>query len=502
MKMTPGRRALDKIFKRRDRYEIPEWQRGEVWNVERKQQLVDSILRGWKLPKFYFLKVSEDQYEVVDGQQRLSAIYDFFSNDLSLSVDTIKDFGGPLYKDLKTKNADIFDDFEIEFDEIETATEEEIKQFFQRLQQGLPLSSSEKLNSIHSKLRDFCRSLTKHQFFAISVELSDTRLAYFDVTTKTLAIEIEGIDTSLRFEDVKSIFEANSKFSATAQVAKRVKIALDFLVSSFPQQEPLLKNRTIIQSLLTLTCLLVTTKKYAGLEKTFYNFVHWFLHQLGNQIELGQKATDSDFIKFQKSINANVKSGARTRHEVLLRKSLLYSSELAEAFGSNAIATSGLASTITETAETLGKQIHQINSAYSAIHGDDLFKSTNRTTNALMRLKTPASDLDSYTRLIEDLYFIFRESIGQRLATLPVSFVDVNTLRTERQHDVDHGNATAVRSKRKKAGATFAKYSGAKTPEILDDNFFPLTQAKLLAALSADLAGVAIPPLSSKNGGS
>lgn len=76
MKMTAGRRALDKIYKRRDRYEIPEWQRGEVWNTERKQQLVDSILRGWKLPKFYFVKLDDDELQVVDGQQRLSAIYE------------------------------------------------------------------------------------------------------------------------------------------------------------------------------------------------------------------------------------------------------------------------------------------------------------------------------------------------------------------------------------------------------------------------------------------
>lgn len=305
--MTPNRRALDKIFKRRDRYEIPEWQRGEVWNLERKQQLIDSILRGWKLPKFYFLKVAEDQFEVVDGQQRLNAIYDFYSNDLSLAPDTIKDFGGPTYKDLKTKNADTFDDFEIEFDEIENATEEEIKQFFQRLQQGLPLSSSEKLNSIHSKLRDFCRSLTKHIFFANSIELPDTRLAYFDITTKVLAIEVEGIDTGLRFEDVKAIFESNSNFSTASLVAKRVRLALDFLAGTFPKKEALLKNRTIIQSFLTLTCLLVSQKKHEGLEKKYAEFIRWFLGELGDQIELGQQATDLDFIKFQKSINANYK---------------------------------------------------------------------------------------------------------------------------------------------------------------------------------------------------
>jgi hypothetical protein len=40
------KRALDKIHKRRDRYEIPDWQRDEVWGNTQKQQLIDSILRG------------------------------------------------------------------------------------------------------------------------------------------------------------------------------------------------------------------------------------------------------------------------------------------------------------------------------------------------------------------------------------------------------------------------------------------------------------------------
>ena len=78
MKMTAGRRALDKIYKRRDRYDIPEWQRGEVWDDARKKALIDSILRSWKVPKFYFVKLNDEDYEVVDGQQRLTAIYEFF----------------------------------------------------------------------------------------------------------------------------------------------------------------------------------------------------------------------------------------------------------------------------------------------------------------------------------------------------------------------------------------------------------------------------------------
>ena len=47
MKMKSDKRAIDKIYKRRDRYEIPDWQRQEVWGKSKKQSLIDSILKGW-----------------------------------------------------------------------------------------------------------------------------------------------------------------------------------------------------------------------------------------------------------------------------------------------------------------------------------------------------------------------------------------------------------------------------------------------------------------------
>src|SRR5712692_3633233 len=147
MKMTAERRALDKIFRRRDRYDIPDWQRSEVWNRAKKQRLIDSILRGWKLPKFYFIETSGENYLVEDGQQRLNAIWEFFSNELPLSNDSAKEFGGALYQDLPRRITDSFDDFEIEYDVIEGATDEELKEFFQRLQEGMTLTSSEKLNA-------------------------------------------------------------------------------------------------------------------------------------------------------------------------------------------------------------------------------------------------------------------------------------------------------------------------------------------------------------------
>lgn len=493
MKMTAGRRALDKLYKRRDRYDIPEWQRGEVWDDVRKKALVDSVLRGWKLPKFYFVRLNDEDYEVVDGQQRLTAIYEFFANTLPLAAASAQEFGGPFYKDLKSKVSDTFDDFEIEYDEIEDATEEELKEFFQRLQQGLPLTSSEKLNSVHSKLRDFCQKLAKHAFFTTSVSVPDTRLAHFDISAKAAAIEVEGIDTGLRYEDLKNIFTTQKSFSSTSAVGKRLQAALDFLAKVFPKRNAQLKNRTIVQSLITLACRIVETKPKADLSLEVRSFIAHFLDGLSTQVEMGQVATDYDYVRFQRSINANVRAGARIRQEVLLRKAFLFNSKIAETFSPAAIAASGVNQRVTELGQDLAAKIARINSAYAHIHGEDLFKATNKTTQALSRIAKPVSDLGSYTTFIDDLYFLFRESLGQRLADrMPISFSDVNTLRTDLQHDVDHGESKKVKSKQKRIGETFEKYSGVKSPQLLDQERFVLVQANLLSALDLDLVNLSV----------
>jgi hypothetical protein len=87
---------------------------------------------------------------------------------------------------------------------------------------------------------------------------------------------------------------------------------------------------------------------------------------------------------------------------------------------------------------------------------------------------------------VDDLYFIFRESIGQRLTGLiPPSFQDVNDIRTALQRDVDHGKGSGA--KRKKLGASLNKYVGVTTADAIAPEQFQLLQANLLGALVTDL---------------
>jgi hypothetical protein len=488
MKMTSETRAIDKIYHRRDRYDIPDWQREKVWVRQKRQRLIDSILRGWRLPKFYFIAVSEEDYLVEDGQQRLEAIYDFFSNKLSLDEESAAEFGGAPYRDLPRKTADSFDDFEIQYDVIRDASDEELKDFFQRLQAGVSLNSSEKLNAVHSKLQKFCKSIAKHRFFTEAVSVLNTRYAHFDIMAKVATLEVESLDAGLRFEDVKQVFEAQANFSDKSAVAKRIVSALDFSHKALAGKAKLLRTRTLVQSAVTLACKLVGTGLTSGREPEFGAFLETFSEELAHQIELGQAATDTDYLTFQHSVNANVKGGAKTRHQILLRKLFRVSPGLADIFDPTIIKESGVAARINTVAASILELINQLNKKHAASKGDDLFKATNRTSQALVRLGKPIANIQDYGRLIDDLYFLFWESTGSRLdSNRPTSFSDVNALRTDLRHDLDHGDKGKTRSKRKRAGSTFASYSGSPSPDTLATTKFALVQANILGAIEGDL---------------
>jgi Protein of unknown function DUF262 len=490
MKMRTERRALDKIYRRRDRYEIPEWQRDEVWPVDKKQLLIDTILRGWTLPKFYFAKVPDEQgeFEVVDGQQRLMTVFEFFEGQLRLSTTSAKKFGGSSYDELSDSLKDAFDDYEISYDELTDASEEELKEFFRRLQGGLTLTASEKLNAIHSNLTNFARQLSHSTFFKEKTAIRDTRKAYFDIAAKVAAIEVDGIETGLRFEDLSSTFTANAGFSPASNTGKRLKRTFDFLDRIFPSRNASLRNRSTIQSFATLAAEIVAENQDKGSEQRLLSFFEHFDKELSTQVELGPDATDSDYIIFQRTLSANVKAGSKIRHQILLRKLLLFDPGSLELLGSSAISKSGLRTDISRIGESIGSLIETINEAYSAKNGEDLFKATNRTAAAIGRSRKPIADFDSYKTFIDDLYFIFHEGVGQRLAgKVPKSFVDVKDLRTAIQHDLDHGKPSAVAAKRIKFGQTFKRYGGEGAPAGLAPERFPIVQASVLSAIEADL---------------
>ena len=87
----------------------PPYQRKAVWSKKKKQALMDSLFRRYYIPKLVIREVRKDESgtvsEIVDGQQRITTVQDFFDNQYALPK-TLSDLGtglaGKYYKDLDT----------------------------------------------------------------------------------------------------------------------------------------------------------------------------------------------------------------------------------------------------------------------------------------------------------------------------------------------------------------------------------------------------------------
>ena len=61
-----------------------EFQRESVWKQSQKSELIESILMGLPLPIFYFNQNKMGKLIVIDGRQRLTALFEFMSKDRAL----------------------------------------------------------------------------------------------------------------------------------------------------------------------------------------------------------------------------------------------------------------------------------------------------------------------------------------------------------------------------------------------------------------------------------
>lgn len=79
----------------------PEWQRNYVWDRGRASKLIESFLLEIPVPVIYLAKNEDSKYEVIDGLQRLTAVFEFFTNRYKLDrLDVRSDLVGKTFRDL------------------------------------------------------------------------------------------------------------------------------------------------------------------------------------------------------------------------------------------------------------------------------------------------------------------------------------------------------------------------------------------------------------------
>ena len=227
----------------------PDYQRPYVWGLAQKQLLIDTILREYDIPKLYLNQISEKKYDVIDGQQRIRTIWDFYDDKFPLSSNA-EDVGGKKVAGLRFSELDtdiqlIINMYSLDFVIVSGCSDDEIREMFLRLQNGTTLKAQEIRNAIPGKMRDFVKSISVHPFFK-KVNFADKRFSHDHVAAQLCLLTLSGEICNIKDKDLNKMYYDNPEFNDKSEAAKSVKSTLDYLDRMFEGKSPELKRFNVI----------------------------------------------------------------------------------------------------------------------------------------------------------------------------------------------------------------------------------------------------------------
>lgn len=229
----------------------PSYQRrGKLWSPTDKGYLIDSILNGFDIPKVYMadftwgdskLNKKKLPYAIIDGKQRMEAIFDFFEDTVTLNDDFILlsqpslKLAGLGYKDLMLNHPEVaeeFDNYNLDIMSVQAQSEEPIHELFVRLNRSKSLTGAEIRNAMLGPAPKMIREMARHEFFKDYIKFDTTRGQDLNAAAKILAFEFNGgpIETKKNNLD-RFVGEMENKSSVREKLELSARRALDILDS-------------------------------------------------------------------------------------------------------------------------------------------------------------------------------------------------------------------------------------------------------------------------------
>lgn len=247
MRFIPAEPDIATVFRRISEDDIdlqPDFQRGEVWPTQKKQRLIDSILRGWVIPPVLLISHGYGKpQQVLDGQQRLASIRDFMLNEFPvdgriepLDAD-IQLLHGTKFNSLPMDVAKAFLRTAVRMYEITDFRPEEPAEIFFRLNQPTGLTSAEKRNAFFGPVRDEIRRVVDD--FKMDVEesrilfgFSNSRMAYDDVFARFVCtLQNDTLHTKITAAAVDQMYRSTNQLNP--KLLSRLETSVAFALRVF-----------------------------------------------------------------------------------------------------------------------------------------------------------------------------------------------------------------------------------------------------------------------------
>lgn len=233
MKVDSIQFTAEEIFKIKSRIDPkPQYQRTPVWKLDRKRLLIDSIFKGYDLPKFYLNRVSGNafyDFEVCDGQQRLRTIWEFYEDKFSLGKSISFDgtsLEGKKYSELNNDAKLFFNSFKLTITQIVEANHNEIRDLFARLQKGVGLNQAELRRALSTHIGSYVETIVDNHNFFKECGFPDLRNKHQDYIDHVIAFMVNDFKKDFKGQSLKDLYMNVSPTQAT-QLIKDVANVLD-----------------------------------------------------------------------------------------------------------------------------------------------------------------------------------------------------------------------------------------------------------------------------------
>ncbi|MBD2519479.1 DUF262 domain-containing protein [Nostoc sp. FACHB-973] len=152
---------------------IPDYQREDSWDEDKKSKFIESLMLGLPIPYIFVADISGSddlaRLEIIDGTQRIRTLAKFINNNLVLqNLKKLKNLNGFTFKDLPLPRQRRFNRTTIRMIQLTEAADEEIRRdLFERINSGsVELNEMEKRRgSQPGKFLDLIEELSKEEQF-------------------------------------------------------------------------------------------------------------------------------------------------------------------------------------------------------------------------------------------------------------------------------------------------------------------------------------------------
>lgn len=328
MKRSNKPMPVSSIVRRRTKIdEGPEYQRGLVWSKKQKQLLIDTILRDLDIPKFYFRSIRGDEagreFEVVDGQQRLNAIWEFAENKYRLAKDADpiegKEIRNCTYGELDEDMKDAFDSYFLDIVMLDEGSQDEVEEMFVRLQNGTTLKAAEKRNALPGNMRTFVRGIAAHPFFQ-SAGFQNKRYDFDQVAAQCTMFELAGEATNIKNTELEKMYLDNQDFDSENAEAKKIRRVLNFLHAAFPEKTPELKKASV-NTLYLLTSMLIAKYAISGQENKLGAWFIDFEKRRSEEMQKPEEERSNEMVSYQNAAShaSDAVESIEYRYKILSR---------------------------------------------------------------------------------------------------------------------------------------------------------------------------------------